>query len=153
MGDFIIHMRFKKGMAIIAVAFVFFILSTFFVFKGFVYDGWTLTPFKERAAWAPGFDPYRFKFEDYQRRDSLYKNLPYILKEGLPMEEVDKILVESGGATKAFVLQEGELSKYWYTYTPWYIRYRFGLNDGFSWNIFVTYNDLKLVKSYTLRAN
>lgn len=93
------------------------------LFIGFAFWGWLL-PFKERTAWAPNFNPYKFRFEDYQRRDSLQTNLNYIQVPGLDMEDVDRILVHSGGAKKSYIGQATGDNKYRYCYKPWYEAFR-----------------------------
>lgn len=45
----------------------------------------------------PGFDPYRFKFSDYDGCPGLTQIFRDIFEIGMPKSEVDKILGESGG--------------------------------------------------------
>lgn len=81
-------------------------------------------PFKVTDPNDPNFDPYQFKFDPYYFQfadhfscyDALKKSLPV----GLPMDEVDKILVDSAGAKKQRIKTALGNDYYAYIYKRWY---------------------------------
>ncbi len=78
-------------------------------------------PFKVTDPNDPRFDPMKFKFSDYTFNNNLYDALDKSLTNGISIEEIDKILVDSGKAEKKFVKTlVNKQNLYTYKYRRWY---------------------------------
>lgn len=75
-------------------------------YVGFIYLGWPLHPGKIINPSDARFNPHAFSFEDYPMTGdinhyALFFTLRHILKDGMAEQDVDDILVVSGGAHKS----------------------------------------------------
>lgn len=96
------------------------LITAFVIFSGFALFDWK-NPFKVINPDDPRFNPYHFAFEDHLPSNVLENDMPKILKVGMTMKEVDKILMTAGGATKAKpgATQHAGSIGYTYQYYPW----------------------------------
>jgi len=90
------------------------------VYVGLVYLGWPLHPGKIINPQTPGFNAKDFSFEDYPMSGdvnhyALFFTLQTVLKPGMTEQEVDDILVKSGGADKTCGTADGKCR---YAYSP-----------------------------------
>jgi hypothetical protein len=89
----------KKILRYVGVALLIFILCIA------IYIGYQIARVEIPAEWYkvtdptdPDFDPYNFKFTDYDGCPNLNNVFKEIFHVGMPKAEVDKILIHSGGA-------------------------------------------------------
>lgn len=135
------------------------ILSASIIVHGIAYRGWGISPFKVTDPLDPAFNPSKFSFNDYQGgpndEDSINTVLGHILKPGMHMEDIDKILVLAGGAKKSFVGDECKCNKYVYSFNPLYMKIRYKLSiitafDGYK--LYVEYDEADLLRSFVLKS-
>lgn len=93
------------------------------------------------------FNPYSFHFSDYSR-DQYILVLPKILREGMPRDEIDKILIGSAGATTSSITPNLIRYDWKYSWTDWQAMLT---PDQGSWLV-VLYDDQGKLKSLEIRG-